>query len=68
MMSERPQEVVGTPFDMDLETGKLLEFERATKSSALAQSADGERFIAPTFLMAAAFWRTPASDVLDYSQ
>jgi N-terminal half of MaoC dehydratase len=57
-----------TPFKMDVEYGKLYEFLRATRASELTLlPGDRHPFIPPTFLMAAAFWRTPESEVLRYT-
>ena len=60
-MSNEPQAAAGKPFRMHVETGKVREFARATKSADPAYL-EGEQPLSPTtFLASAMFWQDPES-------
>lgn len=52
----------GTPFEMDIERGKIREFARATYSTNPAYLEGEHPVVPPTFLTTAAFWQHGHSD------
>ena len=56
------------PFRLDVEAGKVREFRIATRN-LVPPGVDGEAESSlPTFLMTAAFWRSPRNEVLTHAE
>jgi hypothetical protein len=56
------------PFTLDVEAGKIREFARAVHGDDAGHLDADNRVSAPTYLMTAAFWRTPDNEVLDHGE
>jgi N-terminal half of MaoC dehydratase len=57
MANRAAQGIVGTPFPVEIERGKIIEFARAVHSSNTAYLADPHPVIPPTFLTVQMFWQ-----------
>lgn len=59
---------VGTPFELDVERGKIHEFARATRSAHPAHLVGDHPVAPPTFLTTTFFWEQLAADSNPWSK
>jgi hypothetical protein len=57
MANSAAQGTVGTPYPIEIERGKILEFARATRSANPAYLRDPNPVVPPTFLTVQMFWQ-----------